>query len=118
MVDDLGPEWISAYGSESIKTPHIDRLAERGYAFLPGLIRCRNVHLLGSPCSQDNIHIDTDGPIIGMCLDGAPVLTSIPIHNYSFARLFREAGYATAAAGKWQINDFRVQPNAMVLHGF
>ncbi len=34
MVDDLGPEWISACGSESIKTPHIDSLAAGGLRFL------------------------------------------------------------------------------------
>ena len=41
-----------------------------------------------------------------------------PGENLTFARLLREAGYATAAAGKWQINDFRVQPDAMKEHGF
>jgi len=39
-------------------------------------------------------------------------------HNASFARLLKQAGYATAAAGKWQINDFRVTPDAMEKHGF
>jgi arylsulfatase A-like enzyme len=39
-------------------------------------------------------------------------------HNLSFARLLKSAGYATAAAGKWQVNDFRVEPEAMVKHGF
>jgi hypothetical protein len=27
LVDDLGPEWISAYGAEEIETPNIDKLA-------------------------------------------------------------------------------------------
>ena len=30
----------------------------------------------------------------------------------------QSAGYKTAVAGKWQINDFRVQPEIMVEHGF
>ena len=30
----------------------------------------------------------------------------------------QSAGYKTAVAGKWQINDFRVQPEIMVDHGF
>jgi len=38
--------------------------------------------------------------------------------NPSIARVMQSAGYKTAAAGKWQINDFRVQPEAMVSHGF
>ena len=38
--------------------------------------------------------------------------------NPSIARLMQSAGYKTAAVGKWQVNDFRVQPDAMVSHGF
>lgn len=30
----------------------------------------------------------------------------------------KNLGYATCAAGKWQINDFRVEPHAMKKHGF
>ena len=30
----------------------------------------------------------------------------------------KELGYATAAAGKWQITDFRIEPEAMKKHGF
>jgi len=33
MVDDLGKEWISAYGAENIETPHVDHLAETGMKF-------------------------------------------------------------------------------------
>ncbi len=38
--------------------------------------------------------------------------------NPSLARVMKDAGYATAVAGKWQVNDFRVQPEAMVDIGF
>ena len=30
----------------------------------------------------------------------------------------KDLWYATAIAGKWQINDFRVEPNALRKHGF
>ncbi|NTV82760.1 MAG: sulfatase-like hydrolase/transferase, partial [Bacteroidales bacterium] len=33
VVDDLGKYEISAYGSETMKTPHIDRLADEGVRF-------------------------------------------------------------------------------------
>jgi arylsulfatase A-like enzyme len=32
--------------------------------------------------------------------------------------LMKDLGYATCAAGKWQINDFRIEPQAMKKHGF
>jgi arylsulfatase A-like enzyme len=36
----------------------------------------------------------------------------------TFARIMKSAGYSTAIAGKWQINDFRIEPNALEKHGF
>ena len=30
----------------------------------------------------------------------------------------RKAGYKTCIAGKWQVNDFRLQPEVMFNHGF
>ena len=33
LLDDLGKEWISCYGGENIKTPHIDKLASSGIKF-------------------------------------------------------------------------------------
>jgi len=38
--------------------------------------------------------------------------------NTTFARLMKDLGYKTCAAGKWQINDFRIEPQAMKKHGF
>ena len=33
MVDDLGKEWVSCYGSDDVQTPHIDALAKNGMLF-------------------------------------------------------------------------------------
>jgi arylsulfatase A-like enzyme len=41
-----------------------------------------------------------------------------PKHNVTFARPIRDAGYSTGIAGKWQINDFRIQPYVLRGHGF
>ena len=117
MVDDLGPEWISAYGSESIETPNIDRLAKEGMLFekaysMPQCTPTRVTLLTGQYPYRHGWTNHWDVPRWGAGAHFDPTL------NLSFARLFREAGYKTAAAGKWQINDFRVQPKAMVEHGF
>ncbi len=117
MVDDLGPEWISAYGSESIETPNLDRLAAEGLLFtnaysMPQCTPSRITLLTGQYPFRHGWTNHWDVPRWGA---GAHF---DPLHNYSFARLFRSHGYATAAAGKWQVNDFRVQPSAMSLHGF
>jgi arylsulfatase A-like enzyme len=36
----------------------------------------------------------------------------------TFARPVRDAGYKTVIGGKWQINDFRIHPDALDKHGF
>ncbi|MBX2819912.1 MAG: sulfatase-like hydrolase/transferase [Rhodothermaceae bacterium] len=117
MVDDLGPEWISAYGSESIETPNIDRLANEGMLFekaysMPQCTPTRVTLLTGQYPYRHGWTNHWDVPRWGAGAHFDPDL------NLSFARLLRENGYKTAAAGKWQINDFRIQPEAMVEHGF
>ncbi len=117
MLDDLGKEWVGCYGAEEIKTPHVDALAARGmqfknaysmpqctpsrvalmtgqYPFKSGWINHWDVPRWGNGC-----HFDWD-------------------KNPSVARVMKSAGYVTAVAGKWQVNDFRVYPEAMVKHGF
>ena len=117
MVDDLGKEWVSCCGAEGIKTPHVDKLAEGGMRFVNGysMAQCtptRVTLLTGQyPWRHGWVnHWDVPRWGAGCHFD--------PKHNLSFARVLKTAGYATAAAGKWQINDFRVQPKAMEHHGF
>lgn len=117
MVDDLGPEWISCYGSKSIQTPHIDALATTGLRFLnaysmPQCTPTRATLLTGQYPFRHGWcnHWDVPRWGAGCHFD--------PKHNMSFARIMKSAGYRTAIAGKWQINDFRIQPNILRDHGF
>jgi len=116
MVDDLGKEWLGCYGGE-MATPHIDALAKGGIRFtnaysMPQCTPTRATLLTGQyPFRHGWInHWDVPRWGAGCHFDWN--------HNVTFARLLKPAGYATAAAGKWQINDFRVQPDAMKRHGF
>ncbi|MCP4642866.1 MAG: sulfatase-like hydrolase/transferase, partial [bacterium] len=117
LVDDLGKEWISCCGAQDIETPRIDALAADGIRFtnaysMPQCTPTRATLLTGQyPWHHGWVnHWDVPRWGAGCHFD--------PKHNMTFARLLRDAGYATAAAGKWQINDFRVQPDAMDRHGF
>jgi len=117
MVDDLGPEWISSYGGAGIETPNIDKLAEGGMLFrnaysMPQCTPTRVTLLTGQYPYRHGWTNHWDVPRWGAGCHFDPK------HNISFARLLREAGYATAIAGKWQINDFRVQPRILDAHGF
>ncbi len=117
MVDDLGPEWIGCYGAEDIKTPVLDNLAAGGMRFtnaysMPKCTPTRVTLLTGQyPFRHGWVnHWDVPRWGAGCHFD--------PKHNITFARLLRKAGYRTCIAGKWQINDFRVQPNVLDEHGF
>jgi arylsulfatase A-like enzyme len=117
MVDDLGKEWLSCYGSEDMKTPNLDRLAKTGMRFnnaysMPKCTPTRATILTGQyPFTHGWVnHWDVPRWGAGCHFDWK--------HNTSFATIMKSAGYKTCAAGKWQISDFRVQPDAMTKHGF
>ena len=117
MLDDLGKEWIRACGSDEHLTPTLDALAAEGMEFtnaysMPQCTPSRATLLTGQyPFRHGWVnHWDVPRWGCGCHFDWR--------HNASFGRVMKSAGYATAAAGKWQLNDFRVTPDAMELHGF
>ncbi len=117
MVDDLGKEWIECYGAEGIETPHINALAAGGMKFsnaycMPQCTPTRVTLLTGQYPFRHGWTNHWDVPRWGSGCHFDPK------HNSSFAAVVRDAGYATCAAGKWQIDDFRVEPRAMHEAGF
>ena len=117
MMDDLGKEWISCYGADDIETPHIDSLAETGIRFnnfysMPQSIPSRLTLLTGQyPFRHGWVnHWDVPRWGGGCSFD--------PLRNPCFPITIRNAGYKTVVAGKWQIDDFRVEPQALKEAGF
>jgi arylsulfatase A-like enzyme len=118
MVDDLGKEWISCYGAEDIETPNIDALAKSGMRFenawsMPQCTPSRVTLLTGQYPWRTGWVNHWDVPRWGV-----GYFDWKPRRNTTFAEILKSAGYVTAAVGKWQINDFRVTPDAMKKHGF
>jgi len=116
MVDDLGKDWIGCYGADEIRTPNIDRLAEGGMKFhnawsMPQCTPTRVTLLTGQYPWRTGWVNHWDVPRWGVgYFDWERYVT--------VATIMRSAGYKTAVAGKWQINDFRVEPEALQKHGF
>ena len=116
MVDDLGKDWISCYGADNIKTPNIDRLAKGGLKFhnawsMPQCTPTRATLLTGQYPWRTGWVNHWDVPRWGVgYFDWSKYTT--------FAKIMKTAGYTTAIAGKWQINDFRIEPEALKKHGF
>lgn len=98
IADDLGYGDVSCYGATAIRTPNIDRLAAQGLRFTRGYAASatsspsRYALLTGVYPWRNKVRI----------LPGdAPLL--IPEKMPTLAKMFRDAGYATAAVGKWHL---------------
>jgi len=116
LLDDLGKEWIGCYGAVGIETPRIDELSRGGMRFnnaysMPQCTPSRTCFLTGQYPYRNGWVNHWDVPRWGV---GYFDWTKNP----SIGRVMKSAGYKTATAGKWQLNDFREHPDAMVKHGF
>ncbi|MEM9415109.1 MAG: arylsulfatase [Planctomycetota bacterium] len=99
LADDLGYGELGCYGQEQIETPHIDALAEQGmrftdaYSGAPVCAPARCVLLTGQHLAngqvRSNREIQPEGQL--------PLTADVP----TVAMLMQQAGYATAAMGKW-----------------
>ncbi len=94
LADDVGCETLGCYGGTSYPTPNIDRLASDGLRFehcysMPMCHPSRTTLLLGRYPRHT----------------GTPAWGSFPadLERQTVAHILRDAGYATAVAGKWQL---------------
>ena len=116
LLDNVGQEWFGCYGSEEHCTPNIDRLAQTGvrveHCYTPPVCGpSRIVLLTGRYLLRSGFTLHHDAALYGGGgLD--------PAREHVFARPFRDAGYATGIAGKWQINNLYDEPGVLTRHGF
>jgi arylsulfatase A len=115
MADDLGAECLGCYGGQSYKTPRLDRLAQSGLRF---------DHAYCTPlCTPTRVEVMTGQYPVG---NGWPdgIWTKpraeqfLDPGTYTFARMLKDAGYATAVAGKWQLARFEDRPDHPSRLGF
>ncbi|UCF19345.1 MAG: arylsulfatase [Gemmatimonadota bacterium] len=109
LADDLGYGELGSYGQDKIRTPSLDRLAQRGtrftqhYSGSPVCAPSRAVLLTGLHTGHAYIRDNDEMPDRGdvwhdLTLEGQRPL---PDSVFTLAKLLQEAGYRTGAIGKW-----------------
>lgn len=91
LADDLGYECINSYGGTSYNTPHLTQLAQTGMQFenchsQPICTPSRVKLMTGRSNKKNHVKFGYLNP-----------------KEKTFSQLFREKGYATMMAGKWQL---------------
>ena len=112
FADDLGYGDLGAYGSTTIRTPNLDRMAAEGMRFT-------DFYATAPFCSPSRASLLTGRYPVRA---GVPYvlfpteLTGLPPAETTIAEILSDNGYATAAIGKWHLGwpkPFRAQR-----HGF
>ena len=99
MTDDVGYGDFSCYGAQRVHTPNIDRLAARG-------IRFSDAHASASTSTPSRYGFLTGlyafrRPGTDVAAGNAGMI--IRPDQYTLADMFKQAGYSTAAIGKWHL---------------
>ncbi len=98
-TDDLGYGDVGAYGAELVETPNIDRLAAEGTRFT-------DAHSASAVCSPSRYGLVT-GSYPARADQWFPLFWKSPLtvdpDSTTIADVMQDAGYATAAIGKWHL---------------
>ena len=103
LTDDLGYGDLSSYGSETIKTTNIDKLAEDGvkltsyYAAQPVCSASRAAILTGAYPNRIGIY-NAFGPTSN---------SGINHDEYTLAEMLKDNGYKTGIFGKWHLGSIK-----------
>jgi arylsulfatase A len=91
LADDLGYEALGCDGSDSYKSPNLDKLAAGGIRF----DRCQ----VQPVCTPTRVQLMTGLSNVRNYID----FGNMDRKAVTFGNLFKNAGYATCMAGKWQL---------------
>ena len=104
MADDLGYEGLSCNGSLDYKTPYLDKLAAEGVRF---------EHFHSQPiCTPTRVKLMT-----GLSNKRNYIrFGRLARDQITFGHIFKEAGYKTCIAGKWQLATKSTHHNISALN--
>ncbi len=120
-ADDLGVGEIGAYGQQKIKTPNLDRLAGEGirftnfYTSTPVCAPARCMLLTGRHGGHSYIRGNYELGGFPDSLEGGQM--PLPEGTLTVGKMLQQAGYRTAAIGKWGLGMHYSTGNPL-LQGF
>lgn len=99
LADDLGYGDLECYGAKNVQTPNVNRLANAG-------IRFTNTHAVAATSTPSRYSLLTGEyawrrPDTDIAAGNAGMI--IRPEQYTMADMFKNAGYATCAIGKWHL---------------
>lgn len=104
-ADDMGYGELGCYGQQKIKTPNLDRMAKEGmrftdhYTSTPVCAPARCMLMTGKHGGHTYIHGNYEMGGFPDSLEGGQM--PLPEGTFTIGKLMQQAGYATAAIGKW-----------------
>ncbi|MGY0580173.1 MAG: sulfatase family protein [Paraglaciecola chathamensis] len=96
VADDLNWDDLGAYGNTGVKTPNLDKLAKNGMRF-------DSAFLTASSCSPSRASMITGR--YPHNTDAEQLHWPLPKEQLTVSQTLRDAGYWTAAAGKWHLGE-------------
>lgn len=123
LCDDLGINDLHCYGRQDHHTPHLDGLAQQGLRFTsaycgqPICSASRAAILTGKAPAR--LHLTTFLPgrpdAASQKLLHPEIEMQVPLEEKMICNYLKQAGYATAAIGKWHVGGAKFGP---LDHGF
>lgn len=102
VCEDMSP-YLSSYGNQTIKTPNLDRLAERGMRFT-------RAHSNGTQCSPSRSTLISGVYGVSLGTDIHREKRPFPDEFY-FPKYLRDAGYYTSNNAKQDYNNLKTPEN-------